>query len=90
MPTLSRIAHLLVIDVLAVGVALRGGVATAERLRRMKAVLQDRRFPAEVPHEGEAVRRCNGRPIAAAGSATLNPRTGRDALDLAFSKEVVG
>jgi RpiR family transcriptional regulator, carbohydrate utilization regulator len=45
MPTLSRIAHLLVIDVLAVGVALRGGPAMAERLERMKEVLHDRRLP---------------------------------------------
>ncbi len=47
MPTLSRIAHLLVIDVLAVGVALRGGEGTAARLRRMKSVLHDCRIPIE-------------------------------------------
>lgn len=45
MPTMSRIAHLLVIDVLAVGVALRGGDDTAQRLHKMKFVLQDRRTP---------------------------------------------
>jgi RpiR family transcriptional regulator, carbohydrate utilization regulator len=45
MPSTSRIAHLLIIDVLAVGVALRGGERTADRLYRMKAVLQDRRLP---------------------------------------------
>jgi RpiR family carbohydrate utilization transcriptional regulator len=90
MPTLSRIAHLLVIDVLAVGVALRGGAATAERLRTMKAVLQDRRFPAEVLHDGEAFRGENGRPIAAAGPGDANPRSGGGALAIAFAKEVVG
>jgi RpiR family transcriptional regulator, carbohydrate utilization regulator len=46
MPTLSRIAHLLVMDVLAVGVALRGGAQAAQRLRRMKSALQARRLPA--------------------------------------------
>ena len=54
MPTLSRIAHLLVIDVLAVGVALRGGSSTATRLHKMKAVLQDRRLPAETFHGPDA------------------------------------
>jgi len=47
MPTISRIAHLLVIDVLAVGVALHGGVEAAKRLQKMKTVLQGRRLPSE-------------------------------------------
>ncbi len=47
MPSVSRIAHLLVIDVLAVGVALRGGERTAARLHKMKSVLLDRRLPFE-------------------------------------------
>lgn len=47
MPTISRIAHLLVIDVLAVGVALRGGVDAAKRLQKMKTVLQGRRLSGE-------------------------------------------
>jgi RpiR family transcriptional regulator, carbohydrate utilization regulator len=38
-PMVSRIAHLLVIDTLAVGVARSGGQATAERLHRMKESL---------------------------------------------------
>jgi len=44
-PMLSRIAHLLVIDVLAVAVAGRGGRATAERLHRMKESLHAKRTP---------------------------------------------
>lgn len=47
MPTISRIAHLLVIDVLAVGVALQGGVDAAKRLQKMKTVLQGRRLSGE-------------------------------------------
>jgi len=47
MPTISRIAHLLVIDVLAVGVALRGGIDAANRLQKMKTVLQGRRLPGD-------------------------------------------
>jgi RpiR family carbohydrate utilization transcriptional regulator len=44
-PMTSRIAHLLVIDVLALGVALRGDDRTAERLRRMKDLLRAKRLP---------------------------------------------
>jgi RpiR family carbohydrate utilization transcriptional regulator len=47
MPTMSRIAHLLVIDSLAVGVALRGGAQMAERLTKMKVVLHSRRVSAQ-------------------------------------------
>lgn len=47
MPTISRIAHLLVIDVLAVGVALHGGVEAANRLQKMKTVLQGRRLSGD-------------------------------------------
>ena len=63
MPTLSRIAHLLVIDVLAVGVALRGGSSTAARLHKMKAVLQDRRIPTETLRE----------PVVAGGKEDRRP-----------------
>jgi RpiR family carbohydrate utilization transcriptional regulator len=49
MPTLSRIAHLLVMDVLAVGVALRGGAQAAERLQRMKTALHARRVTGDEP-----------------------------------------
>jgi len=44
-PMVSRIAHLVVIDTLAVGVARRGGAATAERLHRMKESLHVKRTP---------------------------------------------
>lgn len=44
-PMMSRIAHLVVIDTLAVGVARRGGRATAERLHRMKESLHVKRTP---------------------------------------------
>lgn len=44
-PMVSRIAHLVVIDVLAVGVARRGGRDTAERLHRMKESLHVKRTP---------------------------------------------
>jgi RpiR family carbohydrate utilization transcriptional regulator len=44
-PMISRIAHLLVIDTLAVGVARSGGQATAERLHRMKESLHVARSP---------------------------------------------
>lgn len=63
MPTMSRIAHLLVIDTLAVGVALRGGAQMAERLRKMKLVLHGRRVakyanePAVATGKEEAMRR---------------------------------
>lgn len=42
-PMVSRLAHLVVIDVLALGVALRGGEANAERLRRIKEALRGER-----------------------------------------------
>lgn len=44
-PMTSRMAHLAVIDVLALGVALRGGRGTAERLRHMKESLVRKRVP---------------------------------------------
>lgn len=44
-PMISRIAHLLVIDTLAVGVARSGGPATTERLHRMKESLHIARGP---------------------------------------------
>jgi RpiR family transcriptional regulator, carbohydrate utilization regulator len=58
MPAMSRIAHLLVIDVLAVGVALRGGTRMAERLRKMKVALQGRRLA-----EGETARPAVGKEV---------------------------
>lgn len=42
-PSVSRIVHLLLIDVLAVGVALRQGQRTEMRVRTMKRIVQDRR-----------------------------------------------
>jgi RpiR family transcriptional regulator, carbohydrate utilization regulator len=60
MPTLSRIAHLLIIDVLAVGVALRGGPETAGRLAKMKHVLKDLRVPARLEDGAEEIRREEG------------------------------
>lgn len=44
-PMVSRIAHLLLIDTLAVGVARQGGRATSERLHRIKESLQVKRTP---------------------------------------------
>jgi RpiR family transcriptional regulator, carbohydrate utilization regulator len=44
-PMQSRLAHLVIIDVLAVGLALRGGEATRERLQHMKAMLRAKRQP---------------------------------------------
>ena len=44
-PMVSRIAHLLLIDTLAVGVARQGGRVTSERLHRIKESLQVKRTP---------------------------------------------
>lgn len=44
-PMTSRIAHLMLIDTLAVGLAVRGGEGVTERLRRMKDSLQHKRTP---------------------------------------------
>lgn len=46
-PMYSRLMHLVVIDVLAVGLALRGGPPTQDRLARMKAMLRTVRLPRE-------------------------------------------
>ncbi len=45
MPMASRIAHLAMLDVLAVGVAVRLGVAQQDRLRRIKEALAETRVP---------------------------------------------
>jgi RpiR family carbohydrate utilization transcriptional regulator len=45
-PMVSRLTHLVVVDVLALGVALRGGEATSKRLQRIKEVLAPERLPA--------------------------------------------
>ncbi len=47
-PMFSRIAHLVVIDVLALGVAIKGGMAMTERLRRVKDSLRNKRLPKEL------------------------------------------
>jgi RpiR family transcriptional regulator, carbohydrate utilization regulator len=60
MPAISRIAHLLVIDVLVVGVALGGGAQIAERLGRMKGVLQEWRLAENVAGEIGANQRKEG------------------------------
>ncbi len=46
-PMTSRLAHLVVIDVLATGVALRGGPGVRVRLKRMKDALREKRLPEE-------------------------------------------
>ncbi|CAN5783953.1 transcriptional regulator HexR [soil metagenome] len=46
-PMISRIAHLLIIDALAVGGARSGGQRTSERLHRMKESLHAKRTPRE-------------------------------------------
>ena len=46
-PMTSRIAHLIVIDVLALGMALAVGDGTADRLRHMKELLQRKRVAKE-------------------------------------------
>lgn len=48
-PMVSRLAHLVVVDVLALGVALRGDEQTSARLRRIKEALTPERVPA--PHD---------------------------------------
>jgi RpiR family transcriptional regulator, carbohydrate utilization regulator len=48
-PLRSRLAHLVVLDVLAVGVALHGGEATETRLQHMKAMLRSKREPQRPP-----------------------------------------
>lgn len=45
-PMASRIAHLVLIDTLAIGVALRKGPQVLERLKRVKQSLQSTRLPA--------------------------------------------
>lgn len=44
-PMVSRLAHLVVVDVLALGVALRGDERTSARLRRIKEALGAERLP---------------------------------------------
>lgn len=44
-PMVSRLAHLMVLDILVVGVALRRGHQMTERLQRMKEALALKRFP---------------------------------------------
>jgi RpiR family carbohydrate utilization transcriptional regulator len=44
-PMVSRLAHLIVLDILVVGVALRRGHQMTERLQRMKEALALKRFP---------------------------------------------
>jgi RpiR family transcriptional regulator, carbohydrate utilization regulator len=44
-PMMSRLAHLAVVDVLATGIALRGGRVVDENMRRLKARLQVKRLP---------------------------------------------
>ncbi len=44
-PMTSRIAHLVVVDVLALGVALRGSDLASERVRHMKELLRAKRLP---------------------------------------------
>jgi RpiR family carbohydrate utilization transcriptional regulator len=47
-PMFSRLMHLVVIDILAVGLALRGGESTRLRLRRIKQALYAKRTPKEL------------------------------------------
>ena len=80
MPTLSRIAHLLVIDVLAVGVALRGGTSAAARLRKMKAVLQDCRLPPETnPRQAATIGRADRSPVGSGHGAAPDSGGARSA-----------
>ena len=46
-PMLSRLVHLVIIDLLAMGVARQGGDKATERLRRMKEALQKKRLSKE-------------------------------------------
>jgi len=50
-PMVSRLAHLVIVDVLALGVAVRGGAETSSRLLRVKDALALERLP---PGESEA------------------------------------
>lgn len=44
-PMMSRLAHLAVVDILATGLAVRGGAEVADNLRRLKRHLQLKRLP---------------------------------------------
>ncbi len=44
-PMVSRLTHMVVVDVLALGVALGGGEATSKRLQRIKEALASERLP---------------------------------------------
>lgn len=55
-PMMSRLAHLAVVDVLATGLALRGGAEVADNLRRVKRHLQLKRLPKN-SSGGETARR---------------------------------
>lgn len=46
-PMFSRLLHLVTLDALAVGVALRGGEPIRERLTRMKSMLRTKRLPRD-------------------------------------------
>ncbi|RYE09633.1 MAG: MurR/RpiR family transcriptional regulator [Hyphomicrobiales bacterium] len=50
----TRFAHLLAVDILTTMVALRGGKATIERLRRSRLATQDRWIPRVDPEDDEA------------------------------------
>lgn len=44
-PMTSRLAHLVLLDVLSVGIAVRGGQKMSERLAKLKQTLRERRVP---------------------------------------------
>ena len=50
-PMVSRLAHLLVLDILVVGVSLRMGQRVTERLKRMKKALSLKRVPGKEDNE---------------------------------------
>lgn len=67
-PMVSRLTHLVVVDVLALGVALHGGEATSKRLQRIKEVLASERLAVDRSSERE--RAAAGRPAAANGASS--------------------
>jgi RpiR family carbohydrate utilization transcriptional regulator len=52
LPMLSRLAHLMVIDILAVGVMLKKGKQAMDRMRRMKEALMQIKY-SSVDEESE-------------------------------------
>lgn len=65
-PMMSRLAHLAVVDILATGLAVRGGAEVADNLRRLKRHLQLKRLPKSssgLGNDGSRRNSTSGDPI---------------------------